>query len=239
MECNHECVSKFERKCLVLESKFLEAWAILHNFLKQGCCRHLFQAVDLSKNKQRSNCEAEMMARKVHVCIKIWDFHLVTPPKCQTLPSFITKTAHVKFRATLGSLSTTCGNLIGVKIRSLSWLGVSTLVTMPYNCWHLWRANCIEDFKWCLHFQFGVAFWRAILREACILKGQIVFEGHWRLQSWTLFTWFPIQWANWLLLVGNLSNGWLLKDPTRPGPTTQVCGGGPHSCVVAGPCMWA
>jgi hypothetical protein len=48
-----------------------------------------------------------MMARKVHVCIKNWKFHLVTPPKCLKLPSSIPKTAHVKFRATSGSLSTT------------------------------------------------------------------------------------------------------------------------------------
>jgi hypothetical protein len=48
-----------------------------------------------------------MMARKVHVCIENWEFHLVTPPKCQKLPSSIPKTAHVKFRATSGSLSTT------------------------------------------------------------------------------------------------------------------------------------
>ena len=38
------------------------------------------------------------------------------------------------------------------------------VVTMPYTCWFLWRANYIENFKWCLHFQFGVVFWRAILR---------------------------------------------------------------------------
>jgi hypothetical protein len=84
MEWNHECVSKSERKCWALESEFFEARAILHNFLKQGCCRHLFVSHRLIQNKQRSNCEAtEVMARKVHVCIKNWEFHLVTPPKCQ------------------------------------------------------------------------------------------------------------------------------------------------------------
>ena len=30
------------------------------------------------------------------------------------------------------------------------------------------------------HIKFGITFWKAIL------KGQIAFEGHWRLQSWTL-----------------------------------------------------
>jgi hypothetical protein len=48
-----------------------------------------------------------MMATKVHVCFKNWEFHLVTPPKCQKLPSSVPKIAHVKFRATSGSLSTT------------------------------------------------------------------------------------------------------------------------------------
>ena len=48
-----------------------------------------------------------MMARKVHVCIKNWEFHLVTPPKCQKLPSSITKATHVKFRATSNSLPST------------------------------------------------------------------------------------------------------------------------------------
>ena len=41
-----------------------------------------------------------------------------------------------------------------------------------------------EDFKWCLHFQVGVAFWRVVWREVCICwrKGKIAFEGpHWRL----------------------------------------------------------
>ena len=38
------------------------------------------------------------------------------------------------------------------------------VVTMPYACWFLWQVDYAEDFKWCLHFQFGVAFWRALLR---------------------------------------------------------------------------
>ena len=49
----------------------------------------------------------KMAARKVHVCIKNWEFHLVALPKRQKLPSSITKTVHVKFRATSGSLPTT------------------------------------------------------------------------------------------------------------------------------------
>ena len=39
------------------------------------------------------------------------------------------------------------------------------VLTMPYACWFLWRADYVEDFKWRLHFQFGVAFWRVVLRE--------------------------------------------------------------------------
>jgi hypothetical protein len=55
-----------------LESEFLEALAILHKFLKQGCCRHLLQAVDLPKSNKGATMKAtKMMARKVHVYIKI------------------------------------------------------------------------------------------------------------------------------------------------------------------------
>jgi hypothetical protein len=39
-------------KCWALESEFLEALAILHTFFKQGCCRHLFQAIDVSKTNK-------------------------------------------------------------------------------------------------------------------------------------------------------------------------------------------
>jgi hypothetical protein len=44
------------------------------------------------------------------------------------------------------------------------------VVTMPYTCWFLWWANCIEDFKSRLHFRIGVAFWRVVWRE-------VYFEG--------------------------------------------------------------
>ena len=44
------------------------------------------------------------------------------------------------------------------------------VVTMPYACWFLWRTDYIENFKWHLHFQFGVAFWRVVLSE-------VYFEG--------------------------------------------------------------
>ena len=53
------------------------------------------------------------------------------------------------------------------------------VVTTPYVCWFLWWENYIGDFKWHLHFQFGVVFRKVVLRE-------VYFEGHWRLQSWTM-----------------------------------------------------
>jgi hypothetical protein len=57
------------------------------------------------------------------------------------------------------------------------------VLTTPHTCWFLWWVDCIEDFKWRLHFQFGVAFWRVVLRE-------VYFEGPnriWRaLKTWTL-----------------------------------------------------
>ena len=57
---------------------------------------------------------------------------------------------------------------------------------MPFNCWFLFQTYHIKDFKWHLHFRFGVALWKAILRKV-YLEGPNTFEGHWRLQSWTLF----------------------------------------------------
>ena len=53
---------------------------------------------------------------------------------------------------------------------TINHLTLLLVVTMPYACWFLWRANYTEDFKWRLHFQFGVAFWRVFLRE-------VYFEG--------------------------------------------------------------
>ena len=55
----------------------------------------------------------------------------------------------------------------GLRIDHLTPLLV---VTMPYVCWFSWRGDYIEDFKWCLHFQYGVVFSRVILRE-------VYFEG--------------------------------------------------------------
>ena len=63
-----------------------------------------------------------------------------------------------------------------LRINNLTLLRV---VTMPYACWFLWWEDYIKDFNWHLHFQFGVALCRVVLRE-------VYFKGHWRLQSWTL-----------------------------------------------------
>ena len=52
----------------------------------------------------------------------------------------------------------------------INHLTLLLVVTMPYPCWFLWCADDTEDFKWHLHFQFGVAFWRVVLRE-------VYFEG--------------------------------------------------------------
>ena len=66
------------------------------------------------------------------------------------------------------------------------------VVTMPYACWFLWRVDYIEDFKWCLHFQFGVAFWRVVLRK-------VFFEGPncvWRELKTSILN------IGWVCLVG-------------------------------------
>jgi hypothetical protein len=46
----------------------------------------------------------------------------------------------------------------------INHLTLFLVVTMRYTCWFLWHVDYIEDFKWHLHFQFGVAFWRVVLR---------------------------------------------------------------------------
>ena len=61
-------------------------------------------------------------------------------------------------------LSVQCEEL---RIKHLTLLLV---LTMPYACWVLCRWDYIEDFEWCLHFQFGVVFWRVVVRE-------VYFEG--------------------------------------------------------------
>ena len=81
-----------------------------------------------------------------------------------------------------------------LRIKHLTLLLV---LTMPYACWVLCRGDYIEDFEWCLHFQFRVVFWRVVVRE-------VYFEGHWRLQSctlWPLHTrdWEPMIIALWAL----------------------------------------
>jgi hypothetical protein len=57
-----------------------------------------------------------------------------------------------------------------VKNLRIGRLTLFFVVTTPFACWFLWRAYYVEDFKWRLGFQFGVAFWRVILRE-------VYFEG--------------------------------------------------------------
>ena len=52
----------------------------------------------------------------------------------------------------------------------INHLTLLLVVTMPYACWFLWRAEYIEDFRWRLHF----AIW------GCVLKGclrEVCFEG--------------------------------------------------------------
>ena len=149
MEWNHECVSKSERKCWALESEFLEVSAILYKFLKQRCCRLLLLTHRPIQKKQRNNCEAtQMMARIVHVYFKIWEFHLVTPPKCQKLPSSIPKTAHVSSGQLQVHCQPLCGAIIGVRIRSLSCIGVSTLDNPWRNCARELDNSQLKYLRW-------------------------------------------------------------------------------------------
>jgi hypothetical protein len=51
------------------------------------------------------------------------------------------------------------------------------VVTMLYACWFLRWADYIEDFKWRLFFQFGVAFQRVVLREVYIWRAKLRSKG--------------------------------------------------------------
>ena len=78
------------------------------------------------------------------------------------------------------------------------------VVTMPYACWFLWRADNIDDFKWYLQFQIG--FCRVALRE-------VYFEGPnrvWRALTTLILTIGsdPIQWpSNKLVICGFILMG--------------------------------
>jgi hypothetical protein len=76
------------------------------------------------------------------------------------------------------------------EVLRINHLTPSLVVRMPYACWVLRRrANYMKDFKWRLHFQFGVAFWRVVLSEEYILKGQIEHcSGCWNCNTgWKRF----------------------------------------------------
>ena len=89
---------------------------------------------------------------------------------------FKSKTFIQEYRKRNTNLILTCACIIwymfAVQYEELSihHLTPFLVVAMPYACWFLWRTYHIEDFKWqCLHhFQFGVAFWKVVLREVDI-----------------------------------------------------------------------
>jgi hypothetical protein len=94
----------------------------------------------------------------------------------------------MKYKTRVKLVHELCGTCFQYNVNKLGINNLPPLliVTMPYACRFLWRANYIEDFKWRLHSQYGVAFWGGCFeQERYILKGQIAFEWHWRLQSWT------------------------------------------------------
>ena len=70
---------------------------------------------------------------------------------------------------------------------------------MLYACWFLWRVDYIEDSSDIVIFNLGLRF-EGFFWEGYILKSQITFEGHWRLQSWTLVE----------ILVFSISIGYML-----------------------------
>ena len=78
------------------------------------------------------------------------------------------------------------------------------VVTMVYAWWFLWWVDYSEDFKRHLYFCFWGLRFEGFLWERYILKGQISFEGHWRLQPWTLG-----RCGHWTLRLRSLAPVWL------------------------------
>ena len=78
------------------------------------------------------------------------------------------------------------------------------VVTMPYACRFLWWTEYIEDFKWCLHFQFGVAYWRVALREEYFEKPNRI----WRALKTSILN------TEWWWLICVVCNKWM---------TSQLC----------------
>ena len=94
------------------------------------------------------------------------------------------------------------------------------VVIMPYASWFLRHVDYIEDFHRHLRFQLGVAFWRVILREVYFegSKTRIVFEGYWKIQSWTVVLRFHIEflWMDDLKL--NATKGHFTHEAEGPWP---------------------
>ena len=101
----------------------------------------------------------------------------------------------------------------------INHLTLLLVVTMPYACWFLWRADYIEDFKWRLHFQFGVALWRVVLRE-------VYFEGSNRV--WRALKTSILNTASFCM--------WILDICYSNGNATRVC---PFNHVVVDRLVWS
>ena len=101
------------------------------------------------------------------------------------------------------------------------------VVTMLYACWFLWWADYIEDFKWRLHFQSRVAFWRVILREVHFKGPKSCLKGiqDFNLEHWTHWiaphacfpSWEPWAWNDCRLRITRnaLQHKWLYRNIWR------------------------
>jgi hypothetical protein len=54
----------------------------------------------------------------------------------------------------------------------INHLTLLLVVTTPYACWFLWHAYYTGDFKWRLHFQFGVTFWRVVFERGILWRAK-------------------------------------------------------------------
>ena len=69
-----------------------------------------------------------------------------------------------------------CFEYISEELRN-NHLTLLLVMTMPYAWWFLWWEDCIEDFKWRCHFQFGVAFWRVVFERGIFWRAKSRLKG--------------------------------------------------------------
>ena len=91
--------------------------------------------------------------------------HLLVPDHQRTVSTSKGCNQWLSLAKTLLKVALAGGNRSLVACTSKCGRAITLLlvVTMPYACWFLWRADYNEDFKWHLHF----AIWGCVLKGCC------------------------------------------------------------------------